>query len=51
MENYKGTLFSTQTLPLQNVKPGEHKLFLKILRVNKEEGHRLAVISLRLIPN
>jgi hypothetical protein len=51
MENYKGTLFSTQTLPLQNVKPGDHKLFLKILRVNKEEGHRLAVISLRLIPN
>lgn len=51
MENYKGTLLSNQILDLKNVKPGEHKLFLKIQRVNKEEGHRLAVISLRLIPS
>jgi hypothetical protein len=51
LENMANTLFGKSNVSLQNVKPGEHKLFMKIVRQDKSEVNRLAVISMRLVPN
>ena len=50
LENVKATMFSKSAVVLENVKQGGHKLFMKILRVDKAETHRLATISMRLVP-
>ena len=50
LENVAGTMFAKSNVSLQNVKPGEHKLFMKIVRQDKAEVNRLAVISMRLVP-
>ena len=49
LANAQSSLLSKAVLDLQNVKQGQHKLFLKIQRVDKLEKNRLAVISLKLI--
>jgi glucose/arabinose dehydrogenase/cytochrome c551/c552 len=51
LENVAGTMFAKSNVSLQNVKPGEHKLFMKIVKQDKAEVNRLAVISMRLVPN
>lgn len=51
LENTTNTMLGKSNVALQNVKPGEHKLFMKIVRVDKAETNRLAVISMRLIPD
>lgn len=49
LANAQSSLLSKTVLDLQNVKQGQHKLFLKIQRVDKLEKNRLAVISMKLI--
>jgi glucose/arabinose dehydrogenase/type 1 glutamine amidotransferase/cytochrome c551/c552 len=49
LANAQSSTLSKAVLNLQNVKQGQHKLFLKIQRVDKLEKNRLAVISMRLI--
>lgn len=52
LENLAGTVLEKSNLVLQNIKPGEgHKLILKIVKLDKAESHRLAVISLKLVQN
>ena len=50
LENHSSTMFSTKELQLQNVVPGERKLYMKIERMDIKETNRLAIISMKLIP-
>jgi hypothetical protein len=43
-------MFSTKELQLQNVAPGERKLYMKIERMDAKETNRLAIISMKLVP-
>ncbi|MCX6299604.1 MAG: hypothetical protein NTY72_11000 [Bacteroidetes bacterium] len=49
LANATSTMFSKSEVVLENVKPGPHKLYIKFLKVDKAEVHRLAVINMRLI--
>jgi len=49
LANATTSLLSKAVLNLQNIKQGQHKLFLKIQKVDKLEKNRLAVISMKLI--
>jgi hypothetical protein len=43
-------MFSTKELQLQNVVPGDRKLYMKVERLDVKETNRLAIISMKLIP-
>ena len=50
LENQSSTMFSTKELQLQNVVPGDRKLYMKVERMDIKETNRLAIISMKLIP-
>ncbi|MCF8214924.1 MAG: carbohydrate-binding protein, partial [Chitinophagaceae bacterium] len=50
LENHSSTMFSTKELQLQNVVPGERKLYMKVERMDTKETNRLAIISMKLVP-
>jgi len=50
LENQSSTMFSTKELQLQNVVPGDRKLYMKIERMDTKETNRLAIISMKLLP-
>jgi len=49
LANATSTMFSKSEVLLENVKPGSQKLYIKFVKVDKAEAHRLAVINMKLI--
>jgi hypothetical protein len=43
-------MFSIKELQLQNVVPGDRKLYMKVERMDTKETNRLAILSMKLIP-
>ncbi|MFN5021719.1 MAG: PKD domain-containing protein, partial [bacterium] len=50
LENHSSTMFSIKELQLQNVVPGDRKLYMKVERMDTKETNRLAILSMKLIP-